>query len=293
MQSLSRASASAPSRMVVIKWLSSLPPLYAVAFSLLGLRILLNPLLRSLAVPVLSSSIGLVGGASTIATIMQSPQLQSAKLIILHHFRTGSAAMMRTARPLLQDSRLRKIEGAQLAAGFTIAMMLVATSLFRTTPSTPLPGVVPSLGSASSDLRNEPSLQRPFIYIHVPGSGGISFRKALFSDATKILRSTKFLPCYSGLRKLRTLHIIEKIEHECMNERITVYRHYCFCLCLCLYVMMASSVRHQHRSRVQPNADNVAPFRIGADDHSEGNAMRDRNRGSFQNDTDWRSAGPR
>lgn len=275
----------------IIEWVSSLPPLYTIALSLVGIRILINALFRSLALPLLSSCIGLVGVASTIVTILQSAQLQSVRLHIRHHLQSGTTVMMRTARPILQD-RLRKVEGAQLAAGFTIAMMLVATSLFRTTPSSPLPGVVPLLDFAL-DLRNEPSLQRPFIYIHVPGSGGISFRKALFSDATKILRSTKFLPCYSGLRKLRTLHIIEKIEHECMNERITVYRHYCFCLCLCLYVMMASSVRHQHRSRVQPNADNVAPFRIGADDHSEGNAMRDRNRGSFQNDTDWRSAGPR
>ncbi len=46
---------------------------------------------------------------------------------------------------------------------------------------------------------NHPSLQRPFIFLHVPGSGGVSFRQAINQDATR-MHANKFLPCYQGLK---------------------------------------------------------------------------------------------
>jgi hypothetical protein len=44
-----------------------------------------------------------------------------------------------------------------------------------------------------------PTLQRPFLFLHVPGSGGVSMRTALLND-TSTLQVTKFMPCYGGLK---------------------------------------------------------------------------------------------
>jgi hypothetical protein len=44
-----------------------------------------------------------------------------------------------------------------------------------------------------------PTIARPFIFLHVPGSGGVSFRKSLREDAIA-LRANTFLPCFDGLK---------------------------------------------------------------------------------------------
>jgi hypothetical protein len=42
---------------------------------------------------------------------------------------------------------------------------------------------------------HRPSLREPFLFLHVPGSGGVAWRKVIHENAI----GSKFLPCYSGL----------------------------------------------------------------------------------------------
>jgi len=44
-----------------------------------------------------------------------------------------------------------------------------------------------------------PTLQRPFLFLHVPGSGGVAMRTAILNHSTT-LQATKFMPCFGGLK---------------------------------------------------------------------------------------------
>jgi len=44
-----------------------------------------------------------------------------------------------------------------------------------------------------------PTLQRPFLFLHVPGSGGVAMRTAILNHST-VLQATKFMPCFGGLK---------------------------------------------------------------------------------------------
>jgi hypothetical protein len=54
-------------------------------------------------------------------------------------------------------------------------------------------------GGGGSGTTTVPTLSRPFLFLHVPGSGGVSFRASLHADSVD-LKASRFLPCYGGLK---------------------------------------------------------------------------------------------
>jgi hypothetical protein len=143
-------------------------------------------------------SVATVGALSSLQTMARSEQAQISRVRI----QQLSVQIFRRARPYLQKVRVFLVtekDKAVAKRGASPGVMLVifiiiiyAISVWVAPQSTKL--AMPEEGREGS----LPSLQRPLIFLHVPGSGGISFRKTLQRDATK-QRATRFLPCYSGL----------------------------------------------------------------------------------------------
>lgn len=108
-------------------------------------------------------------------------------------FEVQGAAVSKACVRLSGDISGKRASGIQPLVYSAVALVLYTVLSWSLTNPSPTPASTVTLKPGY------PSLARPFIFVHVPGSGGIKFRFALHASAVEV-RANKFLPCYAGLK---------------------------------------------------------------------------------------------
>jgi len=130
----------------------------------------------------------------------------------------ASKAALRLASSILGPNHKSANAHAALAAAVVLAVYTICSSIFwalhRAAPASMSSGSlidVPLIAGA-------PTLFRPFVFLHVPGSAGVAYRTALNNDVAT-LKANRFMPCYGGLKC--TINTDQEFNRSFIAEQTT------------------------------------------------------------------------